>query len=53
MVISFTERGQGIVEYSFLLFFIFLVVVGVLYSFGISVYDVYDYSVTLLIKAFT
>jgi Flp pilus assembly pilin Flp len=53
MDILFAEQGQGIVEYAFLLSFIFLVVVGVLYLFGISVYDIYDYAVPILVDTFS
>ena len=53
MIWSAKERGQGLVEYAFLLVFVVLVVIVALRVFGISVLDLYEYFVPKLVEAFS
>ncbi len=41
----FEDRGQGLLEYSLILFFIAIATVLVLQALGYSVYDLYNYAV--------
>lgn len=53
MKIKCDERGQGLTEYAFILSLVILVVIVVVYLFGVSVEDLYDNFVTTLVDVFT
>lgn len=53
MVNLMNERGQGLAEYAFLISLVVVVVILVLSLFGISVRDIYDGFVPLLVEIFT
>jgi hypothetical protein len=50
---QFNELGQGITEYAFILTLVVIVVIVILYFFGVSVQDMYEYFVPLLVDVFT
>ena len=47
------ERGQGLVEYAFLISLVVIVVIVVLTLFGVSVEEMYDFTIGELVEAFT
>ncbi len=47
------ERGQGLTEYAFLISFVVIVVIVILYLFGISVEDLYNFAIEELVDVFT
>lgn len=47
------ERGQGLTEYAFLISLVVLVVIAMLYIFGVSVEDLYEFTIGELMDAFT
>jgi len=50
---SINERGQGIAEYAFLISLVVVVIILVLSFFGISVRDMYEGFVPLLVEVFS
>jgi hypothetical protein len=46
---SLLEKGQGLTEYAFILSLVVIVVIVILYFFGISVRDLYEYFVPVLV----
>lgn len=53
MLFTPQERGQGLVEYAFLISLVVIVVIVVLSLFGVSVEDMYNYTIGELVDAFT
>jgi pilus assembly protein Flp/PilA len=53
MLFTPQERGQGLTEYAFLISLVVIVVIVVLYLFGVSVEELYDYTIGRLVDAFT
>lgn len=47
------EHGQGLTEYAFLFSLVVLVVIAVLFLFGLSVEDIYNNFVPTLVAVFT
>lgn len=47
------ERGQGLTEYAFIMSLVIIVVIVILYFFGITVQDLYEYFVPILVDALT
>ena len=47
------ERGQGLVEYAFLISLVVILVIVVLTLFGVSVEDMYDFTIGELVDVFT
>lgn len=47
------ELGQGLTEYAFIISLVIIVVIVILYLFGISVLDIYNYFVPILVDVFT
>jgi len=47
------EIGQGLTEYAFIISLVIIVVIVILYFFGISVLDLYNYFVPILVDVFT
>ena len=53
MMFTPDERGQGLVEYAFLMSLVVVVVIVVLTMVGVSIEDMYDYTIGRLVDAFT
>lgn len=53
MLFTPQERGQGLVEYAFLISLVVIIVLVVLYLFGVSVEDMYNYTIGELVDVFT
>ena len=53
MQLSSSELGQGLVEYALLLVLVVIVVIVILQLFGISVLDMYEYTVSELVDVFS
>ena len=53
MLFTPQERGQGLTEYAFLISLVVIVVIVVLYLLGVSVEDLYNYTIGELVDAFT
>ena len=47
------ERGQGLVEYAFLISLVVIVVIIALTLFGVSVEEMYDFTIGELVEVFT
>jgi hypothetical protein len=47
------ELGQGLTEYAFIMSLVIIVVIVILYFFGITVLDIYNYFVPILVDTFT
>ena len=53
MLFTPDERGQGLVEYAFLISLVVIVVIVVLFLFGVSVEEMYEFTIGELVDAFT
>ena len=53
MLFTPQERGQGITEYAFIMSFVVIVVIVVLSLLGVSVEDMYNYTIGRLVEVFT
>jgi Flp pilus assembly pilin Flp len=53
MRFSLDERGQGLTEYAFIISLVVIVVIVILYFFGVTVQDMYEYFVPILVDVFT
>ena len=47
------ERGQGLVEYAFLISLVVIVVIVVLFLLGVSVEEMYEFTIGELVDVFT
>jgi pilus assembly protein Flp/PilA len=53
MLFTPQERGQGITEYAFIMSLVVIVVIVVLSLLGVSVEDMYHYTIGRLVEVFT
>jgi hypothetical protein len=53
MNLPINELGQGLTEYAFIMSLVVIVVIVILYFLGVSVFDIYNYFVPILVDTFT